>query len=213
GDLIHETLSTMSGATSPRLHLELLAARLVLRDELATGGPAPADAGGGRASHPGQLPGGAPGQGAPSGGGPQHPWGGRAATRVQPPARASGARGEARRSGQEKADASRQAREGRPRARRREQAPRREQAAGSDAGPARVQAPQGQQRPQAAPAQQPAPGDGGWVPAAVTGQGSASQDESSPPAPQESKAASVHHDTIWHDERAITTYKGAPIES
>src|SRR5699024_7778423 len=72
GDLIHETLSTMSGATSPRLHLELLAARLVLRDELATAGPAPADAGGGRASHPGQLPGGAPGQGAPSGGGPQH---------------------------------------------------------------------------------------------------------------------------------------------
>ncbi|MFC0672626.1 DNA polymerase III subunit gamma and tau, partial [Brachybacterium hainanense] len=38
GDLIHETLSTMSGATSPRLHLELLAARLVLRDERSAAG-------------------------------------------------------------------------------------------------------------------------------------------------------------------------------
>ncbi|MGP9693359.1 DNA polymerase III subunit gamma and tau [Brachybacterium sp. AOP25-B2-12] len=40
GDLVHETLSTMSGATSPRLHLELLAARLVLRDERAAFAPA-----------------------------------------------------------------------------------------------------------------------------------------------------------------------------
>ncbi|HJB10743.1 MAG TPA: DNA polymerase III subunit gamma and tau [Candidatus Brachybacterium merdavium] len=204
GDLIHETLSTMSGATSPRLHLELLAARLVLRDELATGGPAPADAGGGRASHPGQLPGGAPGQGAPSGGGPQHPGGGRAATGVQTPAGASGAREEARRIAQEKADASRQAREGRP------QAPRREQASVSDAGPARDQAPQGQQRPQAAPAQQPASGDGGWVPAAVPGQGSASQDASRPPAPQESQAASVQPGPGGHDERADAPEQGAP---
>src|SRR5699024_7184636 len=170
GDLIHETLSTMSGATSPRLHLELLAARLVLRDELATGGPAPADAGGGRASHPGQLPGGAPGQGAPSGGGPQHPGGGRAATGVQTPAGASGA----------------------------------------DAGPARAQAPQGQQRPRAAPAQQPASGDGGWVPAAVPGQGSASQDASRPPAPQESQAASVQPGPGGHDERADAPEQGAP---
>ncbi|MCS6711499.1 DNA polymerase III subunit gamma and tau [Brachybacterium sp. EF45031] len=35
GDLVHEALTSMTGATSPRLHLELLAARLVLRDDLA----------------------------------------------------------------------------------------------------------------------------------------------------------------------------------
>ena len=166
GDLVHETLSTMSGATSPRLHLELLAARLVLRDELAAGGPAPADAGGGRAAHAGQLPGGAPGQGAPSAAGGRHPAGGRAAAGAQAPAGASGAREEARRIAQEKADASRQAREGRPQA---PPAPRREQAAqgqqppASDAGPARDQAPQDQQRPPAAPAPQAAADDGGWA--------------------------------------------------
>ena len=55
GDLIHETLSTMSGATSPRLHLELLAARLVLRDE--------------RASAPVHGSGESPAAAAPSGGG------------------------------------------------------------------------------------------------------------------------------------------------
>ena len=38
GDLVHETLATMSGATSPRVHLELLAARLVLREERLAGG-------------------------------------------------------------------------------------------------------------------------------------------------------------------------------
>nr|WP_276545770.1 DNA polymerase III subunit gamma and tau [Brachybacterium muris] len=37
GELVHETLSTMSGATSPRVHLELLAARLVLRDQTGAG--------------------------------------------------------------------------------------------------------------------------------------------------------------------------------
>ncbi|WP_246955955.1 DNA polymerase III subunit gamma and tau [Brachybacterium sp. Marseille-Q7125] len=44
GDLVNEALSTMTGATSPRLHLELLAARLVLRAERAAGA-APAGAG------------------------------------------------------------------------------------------------------------------------------------------------------------------------
>ncbi|GAB2536767.1 DNA polymerase III subunit gamma and tau [Brachybacterium huguangmaarense] len=42
GDLVHETLSTMSGATSPRLHLELLAARLVLRDQRTEAAAVPA---------------------------------------------------------------------------------------------------------------------------------------------------------------------------
>ncbi|MCT1653001.1 DNA polymerase III subunit gamma and tau [Brachybacterium muris] len=40
GELVHETLSTMSGATSPRVHLELLAARLVLRDQMGAGAAA-----------------------------------------------------------------------------------------------------------------------------------------------------------------------------
>lgn len=99
GDLIHETLSTMSGATSPRLHLELLAARLVLRNEraaLAAGdGPAPVGAGapsgaGAAAARPAQ---GAGAAGAPG---------------------ASSARDEARRIAQQKVEAARQARGGRP---------------------------------------------------------------------------------------------------
>ncbi|MGO1423483.1 MAG: DNA polymerase III subunit gamma and tau, partial [Brachybacterium sp.] len=98
GDLVHETLSTMSGATSPRLHLELLAARLVLRDEraalAAAGAPAPAaDQRGGAPTDRGGQPGPAPTQGAPAG--------------------ASGAREEARRIAQEKVEAARQARGGR----------------------------------------------------------------------------------------------------
>ncbi|MDN5821592.1 MAG: DNA polymerase III subunit gamma and tau, partial [Brachybacterium sp.] len=94
GDLVHETLSTMSGATSPRLHLELLAARLVLRDEraalAAAGAPAPAADHRGGAPTGGGQPGAAPPQGAPSG--------------------ASGARDQARRIAQEKVEAARQAR-------------------------------------------------------------------------------------------------------
>ncbi|WP_157697094.1 DNA polymerase III subunit gamma and tau [Brachybacterium avium] len=97
GDLVHETLSTMSGATSPRLHLELLAARLVLRDEraalAAAGAPAPTN----------DQRGGAPAGGGPSGAAP-------------PPdasSGASGARDQARRIAQEKVEAARQARGGR----------------------------------------------------------------------------------------------------
>src|SRR5699024_4135295 len=98
GDLVHETLSTMSGATSPRLHLELLAARLVLRDEraapAAAEGPAPTtDQRGGAAAARGGHPAPAAAQGAAPG--------------------ASGAREEARRIAQEKVEAARQARGGR----------------------------------------------------------------------------------------------------
>ncbi|WP_394214053.1 DNA polymerase III subunit gamma and tau [Brachybacterium vulturis] len=97
GDLVHETLSTMSGATSPRLHLELLAARLVLRDEraalAAAGAPAPAVDHRGGAPTGGGQPGAAPPQGVPSG--------------------ASEAREQARRIAQEKVEAARQARGGR----------------------------------------------------------------------------------------------------
>jgi len=98
GDLVHETLSTMSGATSPRLHLELLAARLVLRDEraalAAANGPAPSadQRGGAQGGRAGQSAA-APAQSATSG--------------------ASGAREEARRIAQEKVEAARQARGGR----------------------------------------------------------------------------------------------------
>ncbi|GAA4518512.1 hypothetical protein GCM10023160_00690 [Brachybacterium paraconglomeratum] len=99
GDLVHETLSTMSGATSPRLHLELLAARLVLRNEraaLAAGdGPAPVGTG---ASAGAGVPAAAPAQGGGASGAPG----------------ASSARDEARRIAQQKVEAARQARGGRP---------------------------------------------------------------------------------------------------
>lgn len=100
GDLVHETLSTMSGATSPRLHLELLAARLVLRDERAALAAADAPA---------------PQGGAPQGGAPQ---GGAGAGRGAQdrsgaaPAGGGGGREEARRIAQERAEAARQARGG-----------------------------------------------------------------------------------------------------
>ncbi|ATG53711.1 DNA polymerase III subunit gamma/tau [Brachybacterium ginsengisoli] len=99
GDLVHETLSTMSGATSPRLHLELLAARLVLRDERAA--LAAAD---GPASAPDQRGGAQPVRGGQPAQAPSQSSG----------AGASGAREEARRIAQEKVEAARQARGGRP---------------------------------------------------------------------------------------------------
>ncbi|PWH06299.1 DNA polymerase III subunit gamma and tau [Brachybacterium endophyticum] len=53
GDLVNQALSTMSGATSPRLHLELLAARLLLRGQQVQSAPvagaAPAGGAGGGA--------------------------------------------------------------------------------------------------------------------------------------------------------------------
>jgi DNA polymerase-3 subunit gamma/tau len=95
GDLTHETLSTMSGATSPRLHLELLAARLVLRDERASlsaaDGPGPQGAGTSGAAS--AVRGGQERSGAPS-------------------ATGGGGREEARRIAQERAEAARQARGG-----------------------------------------------------------------------------------------------------
>ncbi|MGO1227181.1 MULTISPECIES: DNA polymerase III subunit gamma and tau [unclassified Brachybacterium] len=96
GDLVHETLSTMSGATSPRLHLELLAARLVLRNERAAlaAGDGPAQVGAAAPSGAG-APVAGPAQGAPGAPG------------------ASGARDEARRIAQQKVEAARQARTGR----------------------------------------------------------------------------------------------------
>ncbi|WP_010532891.1 DNA polymerase III subunit gamma and tau [Brachybacterium squillarum] len=87
GDLVHETLSTMSGATSPRLHLELLAARLVLRDARA---------------------GAAPQGGAPATSGAQPASGGAPA----PAAGGGGGREEARRIAQERSEAARRARGG-----------------------------------------------------------------------------------------------------
>ena len=89
GDLVFATLSTMSGAPSPRLHLELLAARLVLRDQAAAQAAPPV--GGGR-----------PGAAAPASGGGQSAPGGRG-------------REEARRIAQERVEAARRARGGAPR--------------------------------------------------------------------------------------------------
>src|SRR5699024_6292637 len=81
GDLVHETLSTMSGATSPRLHLELLAARLVLRHEraaLAAGEVGtPAGDPQGRPSSGAGRPGAPAGQGERSDAGQPAPSGGR----------------------------------------------------------------------------------------------------------------------------------------
>jgi DNA polymerase-3 subunit gamma/tau len=133
GDLVHETLSTMSGATSPRLHLELLAARLVLRDEraalAAADGPTPQGAG---AS-----------SGAPSGRGTAERSAGAA------PSGGGGGREEARRIAQERAEAARQARGGR-------QAPAPAASAGAQSGPSQS-APQ-DARPQEIGARQDAPG-------------------------------------------------------
>ena len=122
GDLVHETLSTMSGATSPRLHLELLAARLVLRDERAS--LSAADGPGAQAA--------AAGGGAPTGRGGQERPGASA------PA-GGGGREEARRIAQERAEAARQARGGG------------RQASGQAPGQA-GQAGQGAAAPQAGPA-------------------------------------------------------------
>ena len=104
GDLVHETLSTMSGATSPRLHLELLAARLVLRDERAAlaAGDGAASAGARPANAP-SVSGGRPGSAQ------QTSRGGESATAGSG---ATGAREEARRIAQQKAEAARQARSG-----------------------------------------------------------------------------------------------------
>ncbi|MGO2608519.1 MAG: DNA polymerase III subunit gamma and tau, partial [Brachybacterium tyrofermentans] len=110
GDLVHETLSTMSGATSPRLHLELLAARLVLRDEraaLAAAGDGGAPAGrnqptGGQPSAGGRQGASAPGRGA------QAPSAGAGAA-----VGGSTGREEARRIAQEKVESARQSRGGR----------------------------------------------------------------------------------------------------
>ncbi|MGP5641182.1 DNA polymerase III subunit gamma and tau [Brachybacterium tyrofermentans] len=108
GDLVHETLSTMSGATSPRLHLELLAARLVLRDEraaLAAAGDGSAPAGRNQPAGGQPLAGGR--QGAP-GRGAQAPSAGAGAA-----VGGSSGREEARRIAQEKAESARQSRGGR----------------------------------------------------------------------------------------------------
>ncbi|MGP5051092.1 DNA polymerase III subunit gamma and tau [Brachybacterium alimentarium] len=153
GDLVHETLSTMSGATSPRLHLELLAARLVLRDERAAlAAPAEGAAPAGGRPAPAQNTRGAtaqPGASAPAPGG-------------------AGGREEARRIAQEKAEAARQARGGRPQGARPEQvgqqpggqpawnAAQVSQAAQTAQAPQAPQAPQepaSSQDPNAAPAQ------------------------------------------------------------
>lgn len=150
GELVHETLSTMSGATSPRVHLELLAARLVLRDERGVASDA------------------AQGGGA---------W--QAASTADAPAAAGGGREEARRIAQEKAEAARQARGVRapaqpPAPRQERRAPAEEPAqapapAPAQEVPAAPSAPQ-DQRPEP-PASTPASGGGG------TGSGGLDPDE------------------------------------
>ncbi|GAA1326898.1 hypothetical protein GCM10009592_13100 [Brachybacterium rhamnosum] len=171
GDLIHETLSTMSGATSPRLHLELLAARLVLRDERAAAAPAPGGQGG---------PAGQPGQGAPRGGqqangrgqGAPAPQNGQGAPGADAAPTAGSGREEARRIAQERAEASRRTR-GSAAATRPDD---RREATGTAApqAPAPQQAPAAREEPAApqAPAQQqPAAAEqsAGQAPAASTG--------------------------------------------
>ena len=104
GDLVHETLATMSGATSPRVHLELLAARLVLREERLAGGVlGDAAARGAAAPQAGRERAGQHGQRGPAAG-------------ADGPAQAGGVSGansgreEARRIAAERAEASRRAR-------------------------------------------------------------------------------------------------------
>ncbi|APX33143.1 DNA polymerase III subunit gamma/tau [Brachybacterium sp. P6-10-X1] len=183
GDLVHETLSTMSGATSPRLHLELLAARLVLRDERAAlaaptdgggdGRPVPAQGGRGGSAEPG-------GRGGPAQGAPQSAPGG------------AGGREEARRIAQERAEASRQARSGRTPAA--DEAPQDQAPAPQGRAPASPQqAPPSQDQPSASREQQvPAPqgGAGAGAAAAQAPQPQASQPQApQPQAPQETPGA------------------------
>lgn len=166
GDLIHETLSTMSGATSPRLHLELLAARLVLRDERAAapaqGGQAAQGAQSGPGAPRGGQQSGARGQGGPaaqSGQAPQNGPGAQGGADVAPAAGAPVAgsgREEARRIAQERAEASRRTRGGaaatRPDDRREDAgaAPQQSPAQGQATAP-QQQAPARQQEQPAAP--------------------------------------------------------------
>ncbi|WP_422115786.1 DNA polymerase III subunit gamma and tau [Brachybacterium sp. UNK5269] len=161
GDLVHETLSTMSGATSPRLHLELLAARLVLRDEraalaAAADGNALGAQGVDGAASAGQRPAGGPGP--------------------EPAAGGSGAREEARRIAQQRAEAARQARGGRAPVQ-----PGTPQASAAD--------PRSRPEPQAEPFRPAAPPE-----PAVPQQASVSQQASVPPrasAPQQASAPSA----------------------
>jgi DNA polymerase-3 subunit gamma/tau len=60
GDLVNRTLSTMTGATSPRLHLELLAARLLLRGEQVQAAPAPTQRPAASTQQPAPVPSAAP---------------------------------------------------------------------------------------------------------------------------------------------------------
>ena len=141
GDLTHETLSTMSGATSPRLHLELLAARLVLRDERAgLGAPASTAPSAGSAA-PG-APGPAPAGRAPAGG--AAPAGGVGGS----------GREEARRIAQERAQAARNQRGG--------NAP----TPGSTQQPPAQQPPAAPSMPPATPQNQPGPTESEQAPPA-----------------------------------------------
>jgi len=177
GDLVHETLSTMSGATSPRLHLELLAARLVLRNERA------ALAGEGSGAPAGERPtGGAPVGRAPAAGG------GAQAGGSAPTGGAAAAREQARRIAQEKVEAARQARSGRP----------------ADAAPAGAgqtgagQAGAAPAAPQQAPAPQRPAATGAWGEAAAPAQHA--PETQAAPAPQ--TATAQQSATAQHGDRA-----------
>ncbi|UEJ84372.1 DNA polymerase III subunit gamma and tau [Brachybacterium halotolerans subsp. kimchii] len=98
GDLVNQALSTMSGATSPRLHLELLAARLLLRGQQVAAAPVAGAAPGGApsgaaASAPGASGAGAAGAGA-AGGAPAGRSGAAAARAALPNAGGSAQSGE-----------------------------------------------------------------------------------------------------------------------
>lgn len=109
GDLVNEALTTMTGATSPRLHLELLAARLLLRGSQVAaptapvGGAAPGVAAGGNPAASGAS--GASRAGGGAGNGAVGPTGNGA-----PAAGGGSGREEARRIAQQHADAAREAR-------------------------------------------------------------------------------------------------------
>jgi DNA polymerase-3 subunit gamma/tau len=188
GDLVHETLSTMSGATSPRLHLELLAARLVLRDERASLSAAD----------------GAGAQGAAVAGGAPTNRGGQERSGAQAPA-GGGGREEARRIAQERAEAARQARGGG------RQAP----AQGGQAAPTGQAAPAGQEpstTPDAsASAAQPAapvgPGttESSAAPAGSSGaQGGEPQGRAQDPQQQDGRGAPAQESTSRQNDAAAS---------
>jgi DNA polymerase-3 subunit gamma/tau len=201
GDLVNEALTTMTGATSPRLHLELLAARLLLRGSQVAAPTAQQGApmqGAGAA--PGTAPGGNPGAGgtgSAAGNGDVGPTGNGA-----PAAGGGSGREEARRIAQQHADAARQARgsrneQGTGPSRQGSAAPASAPSAAPAPASSAAAAPSAAPAPSAAsaPSASSAPGDD-WGPVAAipgaAGSGNPAPQRGQDPSPDRGQDAAAH---------------------